>query len=157
MSDRVDIDIVLDSGCKKNKVTIYAKEKDEQVNRIIEAIEDVVGNKYPSILGYIDDRMERISQKDILRGYIHGRKIYICTKDNTYTVNKTLSELEDILNPESFIRISQSEIINVYKATSFEFSKAGTVGIKMENGDMTWVARRRVKAIKEFLNKPNRQ
>jgi DNA-binding LytR/AlgR family response regulator len=56
-----------------------------------------------------------------------------------------------MLNPDRFLRISQSEIINLYKARCFKFDRAGTINIELENGDVTWVSRSRVKAIKNLI------
>ncbi len=66
---------------------------------------------------------------------------------------KTLSGLEEILNSERFFRISQSEIVNLYKVKGFDMSVSGTVGVEFDNGNRSWVARSRVKLIKEKLCK----
>ena len=114
-------------------------------------METISENDYPTIAGYNDDRIEFLSQRDIVRVFTEGRKIVIQTDAGQYYSNKTLSGVEDVLNPDRFIRISQSEIINLYKVKCFKFDSAGTIGIELENGSRTWVARSRVRAVKEMI------
>ena len=75
------------------------------------------------------------------------------TENGEYDSNKTLSYLEMQLNPDRFIRISRFEIVNIRKIARFDFSVAGTVHIVFDNGNVTWAARRYVRAIQEALNR----
>lgn len=151
MNNMVDIDVIIDDSYTDPKVAIYTKSRTRQVENIISAVENVSENDYPTLAGYNDDRIEFLSQRDIVRVFTEGRKIVIQTDAGQYYSNKTLSGIGDVLNPDRFIRISQSEIINLYKVKCFEFNSAGTIGIELENGCKTWVARRRVKAIRELI------
>ena len=151
MKNMVDIDVIIDDSYTDPKVSIYTKSKTRQVANIISAVENVSENDYPTLAGYNDDRIEFLSQRDIERVFTEGRKIVIQTDAGQYYSNKTLSGIEDVLNPDRFIRISQSEIINLYKVKCFEFNSAGNIGIELENGCKTWVARRCVKAIRELI------
>ena len=65
--------------------------------------------------------------------------------------NENLSRLEEDLNPSRFVRISQSEIINIYKVKRFDINIAGTIGVEFENGTKSWASRSCVKTLKEFL------
>lgn len=151
MKNMVDIDVIIDEKYNDPKVTIQTKARTRQVENIITAVETVSENDYPTLAGYNDDRIEFLSQRDIVRAFTEGRKIVIQTDAGQYYSNKTMSGVEDILNPDRFIRISQSEIINLYKVRCFEFNAAGTIGIELENGSRTWVARSRVKAVREMI------
>ena len=75
----------------------------------------------------------------------------IQTENEAYTVKRTLAGLEDVLNASRFLRISQSEIINLYKVKSFDFNLAGTIGVEFDCGIKSWVSRSRVKQIKALL------
>ncbi len=99
------------------------------------------------------DGLEFISQRDIVRAYTLGRKVMIETEDITYTVRKSLSRLEEDLDPSRFIRISQSEIINIYRVKCFDINIAGTIGVEFENGTKSWASRSCVKAIKELISR----
>ena len=152
MNNMVDIDVIIDENYIEPKVNILTKSKTKQVESIINSIENAQENEYPYLTGYIDGKAEFISQRDIVRVYIENRKIIIETAEKLYYTKKNLTMLESILNPSRFVRISQSEIINLYKVIHFEFNIAGTIGVKMENSKKTWVARSRVKSIKNIIN-----
>ena len=151
MNNMVDIEIVIDENYPEPKVTIHTKEKTKQVENIIYAIENVSENDFPVISAYGDDGIEFISQRDIIRVYTQGRKVLLRTLKGEYSVRKTLSGIEEDLNPSRFIRISQSEIINIYKVKNFDINIAGTIGVEFEDGTKSWASRSCVKAIKEIL------
>lgn len=155
MNNMVDIDVIIDEKYIEPKVNILTKSKTKQVESIINSIENAQENEYPYLTGYIDGKAEFISQRDIIRVYIENRKIIIETAEKLYYTKKNLTMLESILNPSRFVRISQSEIINLYKVIHFEFNIAGTIGVEMENSKKTWVARSRVKSIKNIINNGN--
>ena len=151
MKNMVDIDVIIDEKYNDPKVTIQTKARTRQVENIITAVETVSENDYPTLAGYNDDRIEFLSQRDIVRAFTEGRKIVIQTDAGQYYSNKTMSGVEDILNPDRFIRISQSEIINLYKVKRFDVNLAGTIGVEFDCGIKSWASRSRVKQIKEFL------
>jgi len=122
-------------------------------NSIVDAIENVAENEYPILAGYVDNNAYFIFQRDIIRAHIESRKVILETEEGTYNVRKSLVALENILNPTRFVRISQSEIINIYKVERFEFDIAGTIGVVFENGEKTWVSRSRVSNLKDIINK----
>lgn len=151
MKNMVDIDVVINKKYTNPKVSIFTKSRTEQVENIIYAIENASENDFPMVPGYINDRVELLSQRDIIRAYTQGRKVMVQTENEIYTVKKTLSALEHELNTERFIRISQSEIINLYKVKCFDVTVVGTIGIEFDNGIQSWASRSRVKAIKDLL------
>ena len=75
----------------------------------------------------------------------------IQTETDSYIVKNTLIALEEILDPERFIRISQSEIINFYKVKGFDINIKGSIGIQFDNGIKSWVSRRYLKKIRDVL------
>ena len=153
MRNVVDIEIVLDDRYEDLKVTIRTREKTQQVENIITAIEEASQNEFPMILAYLGEKIGTLFQRDIFRAYTQGRKVMVQTKDETFSVKKTLSALEEDLNSGRFLRISQSEIINLSKVKCFDINIPGTVGIEFDNGHKSWAARSRVRTIKDMLQK----
>ena len=149
MKNMVDIEVVIDERFKDPRVTIQTKEKTGQVENIIYAIENVSESDFPAVPAFLDEKIELLSQRDIVRVYTQGRKVMVQTEDKIYTVKKSLSALEEDLNSGRFIRISQSELINLYKVKKFDITMVGTIGIEFDNGTKSWAARSRVKAIKD--------
>ncbi len=153
MKKMVEIDVVFDENRVDPYVMIRTKERTRQVDNIIEAIESASENDFPVIPASDGDRIELLSQRDIVRVYTQGRKLIVQTDEGDYFVNRSLYSVGELLNPERFVQISQSEIINLYKVKCFEINVMGTIGIEFENGAKSWVSRSRVKAIKELLQK----
>ncbi|RKM61376.1 LytTR family transcriptional regulator [Butyrivibrio sp. CB08] len=153
MSDLLDIKLIIDKACEKLTVTIRNKERNDDVEGVIAAIEAYANKKIPMIPAYFKNSVVMLPQGQIFRLYISNRKVMIRTSGRVYEVRKNLSELEKTLDQDRFVRISQSEIINIRKVKRFDFSAVGTIGVEMENGESTWVARRRVRDVKNVLMK----
>lgn len=151
MKEMVEIEVILDEKYVDPYVTIRTKTNTQQVENIICAIEDASHSDFPQIAAVKDDAVVFVSQRDIVRVHTEGRKIVLQTEDEVYTVKRTLAGLEDVLNSTRFLRISQSEIINIYKVKCFDFNLAGTVGVEFDCGIKSWVSRSRVKQIKALL------
>ncbi len=151
MADMVDINVIIDENYIDPKIDIYTKSETEQVENIINAIENVSRNSYPPIAAHENGVLKIISQRDIYRIRTENRDIILDTADNSYVVKGTLSRFEEQLDKERFFRISQSEIINLYKVSSFDFNLSGTVGVLFDNGRRSYVARRCVKSLRDKL------
>ena len=74
------------------------------------------------------------------------------TAERIYETKKPLYGIEEILDKKRFIRISQSETVNIKRVKNFDFSVAGTIGLELENGETTWVSRRRIKDVRTLLS-----
>ncbi len=153
MKEVIDIDVVLDSRYKEPKVTIYTDKRTEETERIIDAIENAGYSAYPPISAMDGSTALVIHQRSITRAVVDRRSTLIYCEEGTFTVKKTLSEIEGVLNPDRFVRISQSEIINLRKVKCFDLSVLGTIGIEFDDGARSWVARRYVKQLRETLSR----
>ena len=151
MKSMVEIEVVINEKYIDPKVTIQTKANTTQVENIIYAIENASENDFPHIVANDNDKMAFISQRDIVRIYTEGRRIFLQTEDATYTIKRTLAGLEEDLNPDRFLRISQSEIINLYKVKRFDIGVSGTIGIEFDCGIKSWASRSRMKQVREML------
>lgn len=153
MKNPVHIEIQTDPRCHDPEVVIRTDRKTQRVEDIIHAIEACWDSSYPLIAGYRGNKMELLSQREILRVYAEARKVKIRTDGGVYDSRKSLTYLETVLNPDRFIRISRFEIANIRKIARFDFSMAGTVHIIFDDGSVTWAARRYVRVIQQALNR----
>ncbi len=151
MKDMVEIEVILDEHYVDPRVTIRTRVNTPLVENIIIAIENVSNSEYPQIAAMIDNSLVFISQRDIVRVYTEGRRVLLQTEDETYNLKGSLSAIEDALNRTRFLRISQSEIINIYKVRHFDFNLTGTIGVEFDCGIKTWASRSRIRDIKELL------
>ena len=151
MKDMVEIEVILDEQYVDPRVTIKTRANTPQVENIIIAIENASNSDFPQIAVTKDNNLIFVSQRDIVRVHTEGRKVILETEDDAYTVRGTLTGLEDVLNRSRFLRISQSEIINLFKVRHFDFNLSGTIGVEFDCGVRTWASRSRVKQIKELM------
>nr|WP_272595724.1 LytTR family DNA-binding domain-containing protein [Paenibacillus apiarius] len=89
--------------------------------------------------------------RKIVRIYTERKKVFVQTADGTYTVRSRLYELEEKLNSQLFVRISNSEIINIKMIINMDISITGTIGILLRGDIKTYASRRYVSKIKKLL------
>ena len=77
-------------------------------------------------------------------------KVIAAAEDGEYALRLRLYELEPRLRRD-FVRISNSEIINLKKAKRFDLSMSGTICVSMSDGSVSYVSRRYVSKIKTVL------
>ncbi|MBQ9136872.1 MAG: LytTR family transcriptional regulator [Lachnospiraceae bacterium] len=144
----MQIEIKIDSACKEPKIIIVADKMSEEVNAVVAKLSEEV----PQMLaGFKEDTLKILEQTDIFRIYANGGKVYAVTTDGEYTLRLRLYELEERLDKHSFVRISNSEIINLKKVKSFDLSFSGTICVSLSDGTVTYVSRRFVAKIKQVL------
>ena len=103
------------------------------------------------ISGSKDEKIEVIEEAQLIRVYANAGKIFAVTKKGEYTLRLRLYEIEKRLNPYQFVRISNSEIINLKQVQHFDLSFTGTICVRLSNGTITYVSRRYVPKIKKIL------
>lgn len=130
------------------EVHLCVKEKNREATEAYEAIEKLFELR---IVGYKGPESELLSPTEIVRIYSENKKVFARTAENTFEVRDRLYVLEAQLEKQKFVRISNSELVNVQQIEKFDMSYAGTIQVRMKNGDVTYVSRRFVRKIKEVL------
>lgn len=87
----------------------------------------------------------------MIRIYLNSGKVVAVTDKGEYVLRLRLYEIENLLLTDQFIRISNSEIINLKKVNNFDLSFTGTICVKLSNGITTYVSRRYVPKLKKIL------
>ena len=141
-------EIQIDPSYPEPKVIILTAEITDDVNDLTKKLRETS----PSVLsGFKDEKIEILEPSDLLRIYASGGKVIAVTGRGEYTLRLRLYEVEERLKPDIFVRISNSEIINLQKVKNFDLSIAGTISIKMSDGTTSYVSRRFVTKIKKIL------
>lgn len=145
---KVQIEIKIDSSYAEPKIIILTAAVTEDVNKIVAKL----SKETPQIIsGSKNEKVEVIEQGDLIRVYANAGKVYAVTDKGEYTIRLRLYEMEERLNFNQFVRISNSEIINLKKVENFDLSFTGTICVKLVNGTTTYVSRRYVSKIKTIL------
>ena len=142
------VEIKIDNTCKEPKLIVVTDKMTDEINAMIRKISE----ESPQILsGFRNDTLEILEQSDILRLYTSAGKVFAATDKGEYTLRLRLYELEERLDKKYFVRISNSEIINLKKVKNFDLSFTGTICVSMSDGTITYVSRRYVSKIKQVL------
>ncbi|MGN0651142.1 MAG: LytTR family DNA-binding domain-containing protein [Oscillospiraceae bacterium] len=144
----MDIEIKIDHEYKLPKVIVLTDKVTDEVNAIISRLSE----EAPKVItGFREDMLRIIEPDEIKRIYSSSGKVYAETADGVYTLRQRLYEMEERLDNSRFVRISNSEIINLQKVKSFDMNLVGTICVSFTDCGATYVSRRYVTKIKKIL------
>ena len=104
-----------------------------------------------SVMAYSDGQVIPIGSSDIIRIFAQNQGVYVTTAGGVYRLRERLYELEEKLDTSRFLRISNSEIVNLRKIQRMDTSLTGTVKMYLDENIETYVSRRYVTRIKKAL------
>ena len=100
---------------------------------------------------YKDHNLYILNQDEIESIYSENGKVYVRYANEVYSTKNRLYEIENLLDNNSFIRISNSEIINFDKVKNIDFKIIGTLIFNFKSGNKAYSSRRYIPKIKKFL------
>lgn len=144
----MQIEIKTDDSYIEPKIIILTASITEEINNIVQKLS--VDNSH-IITGNKNGKIEVLEQNDLIRIFSCNNKVFALTNNGEYLLRFRLYEMEEKLDPSQFVRISNSEIINLKKVKNFDLNFTGTICVKLINGTVTYVSRRYVSKIKKIL------
>ena len=145
------VGINIDRSVEEVEVLITAQEQSRTVNALYEHIVEFDKKSLETLTAYSDDIAKIVNVTDVFRIYMGNQKAYIQTHQGEYAIRYRLYELEAALDKKQFLRISNSEIINVKKIRDIDLSLIGRICIRFEDNTQTYVSRRYIPKIKKSL------
>lgn len=143
----MQIEVKIDPFCPEPKIIILTDKMTDEVNAALKRLSEA-----PQVLlGSKDGILEVLEQQDVFRIYAYGGKVMAETARGEYRLRQRLYELEERLDKSVFVRISNSEMINLKKVRGFDLRLTGTICVSMTNGTVTYVSRRYITKIKQVL------
>ena len=85
------------------------------------------------------------------RKFAPSKLVFACTAKERLSLEKSLGELETMLQPVGFLRISRSELVNLEMVRELAPYFSGTWRVKLANGEERDVSRERAKRLKEAM------
>lgn len=142
---RVHLNII--ETLKPNFIEMNVAEKNKDIIDIVEYIE----GKFSTLKVKNGDKDMIIKVKTVSRIFSAAKKIYVENiEKQDFTSSVRLYQFEIEL-PKNFVRISNTEIINLEHTEKFQLTKSGVIEIELKNGTVTSSSRRYLKSIKERL------
>lgn len=144
MKVRLDID----KQYAEEQIIIEAPTLSPRVQKVKDFVQSL--EQKETLKGKFQDQVFLIEIQKIQRIYIENRKVLAETDGRTYALDIRLYQAVEIL-PDSFIQISQSEIVNIDAISHLKLTSNGLIEIYLKNDSYTYSSRRYLKAIKEKL------
>ncbi len=144
----MQVEIKLDGSYTDPKAIILTASMTEEVSSAVKKLSE---EPPPLLLGYKGEMIEILEENDLIQMYANSGKVFAVTQQGEYVLRLRLYELEKRLPANQFVRISNSEIINLKKADHFDLSFTGTICVQLINDAITYVSRRYVSKLKKIL------
>lgn len=142
------IEVRINKQCAETKIIIVAERMTEEITALMQRLSYEAPQ---GIVGFDGDDVLLLEPSDIIRIYAAVGKVFAVTDKKEFVLRLRLYEAEEKLSAKGFVRISNSEIINIKKAKKFDLSMVGTICVSLSNGDVSYVSRRYVTKIKKIL------
>lgn len=147
-----------DKNIKEEKVDIHFT----NMRPVIKQLIDTVKSERPTLSGRPADEDLDDGEKIILDAkeiyYLDhvDRKLFAYTKDGVFRIMNTLANCEEMLWNYGFVRVSKSNLINIYKIKQLKPDTNMKVYASFDNGDRICINRSYNKSFKEYLQRMRR-
>lgn len=143
------VELHIDPQLKQPKAVICAPETTPEVLALMERLRREGTSS--AFTAFRDNEAVMLSMADILRFFTDGKGVSCQTEKGVFTVRQRLYELEEEFQGTRFVRVSNSEIVNLDRVTALDLSITGTIRITLAGGVTAYASRRYVKKIKEAV------
>lgn len=144
----MEVEIKLEPGRSEPKIMILTGEMTAAISDLARRL---TAGELRFLPGYRSGEVLLIDPAQVTRIWAEGQTVLARTERSTVTLKMRLYELEERLAGTSFLRVSHSEIVNFDHVKSLDFSMAGTISLRLDNGDSAFVSRRNMGRIKIYL------
>lgn len=96
------------------------------------------GRKYPDRIGSkVGDRVELIDLSRVTHFYAEDKLTYAATEAKAFIVDETISDLEQRLDPDRFLRIHRATLVNLAYVGELYTYFAGKLILRLKDGKRT--------------------
>ena len=152
------LNLFQDENLKEEKVDIHYT----NMRPVIKQLIDTVKSERPTLSGRpadedIDDGEEIILDAKEIYYLDHvDRKLFAYTKDGVFRIMNTLANCEEMLWNYGFVRVSKSNLINIYKIKHLKPDLNMKVYAFFDNGERICINRSYKKSFNEYLQQMKR-
>ena len=143
----MDVEIEQVGRERKEQVLIRCHAVTEEVREIAAFVKSRQG----SLTGTKDSRQYEIAVSDIYYFESVDGKTFLYTKDQVYETSYRIYELESMLRPKNFLRVSKSMLLNLMKIRSIQPALNGRFAAVLLSGEEVIISRSYVKGLKAAL------
>ncbi len=143
----MDVKIRQIGAGEQEEVLICCRKITEEVREIAAFIRSRQG----SLSGMQDDKQYEIPVSEMYYIESVDGKTFLYTKAQVYETSYRIYELEDLLRPKHFLRVSKSMLLNLMKIRSIRPGLNGRFVAVLQSGEEAIISRSYVKALKSAL------
>lgn len=144
----LDVEIKLEAGRDTPKVIILTGELTEAISDLARRLSAGETRFLP---GWKDGQIFLVDPAQVRRIWAEGQQVLARTEEATTVLRTRLYELEERLSGGPFLRVSHGEMVNFDHVKSLDLSMAGSISLRLDNGDTAFVSRRNMSRIKRYL------
>ena len=140
--------------CEKPYCVIHTAKETEGINAVVQKITQMDENgASAAVAGWDGDYCIQVKQNELLRIYSMDKKVYLeCeSEEEPLLLKMRLYEFEELAERcgwTDFIRISNTDIVNLSKVQKFDMSFSGIIKVIYGNEKVAIVSRRYMNKIK---------
>lgn len=127
------------------EIHICSSENTAEIRKLYHTVKEAVEE---NLVAYQDKESVSIKCSDVIRIFSANKLVYLETAEGQYRIKERLYEMEEKLEKTKFVRISNSEIVNLKKIKRMDTSITGTIKMYLQGDIETYVSRRCVSKIK---------
>ena len=142
------VEIIIKPELIEPEVDIYTPEITKEIQKLAERINS---GQNRILTGTKDQKIFILNPEEIYSFYSENQKVFAKTEGGSVWVKLKLYELEEMLRGTSFVRVSNSSIVNIEKIKDLQLSYSGIIEINFKNEEKEFVSRRYVPKIKKYL------
>lgn len=121
------------------------------VTEEVREIETFVKSRQGCLTGVAEQKRYEIAVTDVCYVESVDGKTFLYTKDRVYETACRIYELEELLRPKHFLRISKPMLVNLMKIQSIQPAFNGRFLAVLNSGEKIIISRNYVKALKAAL------
>ena len=146
---RVHVRFEAREGSDDIDVVFRASDNDEQVASLMSRVRDPLAGIWRA--SDAAGVQVTVPEDHIISVSADNKRLRIVCEEGPLWTKMPLRDAEGVLDPNTFLRISRYEIVNLNKVRRFEFTRTGVLRVEMEGGYETWASRRFIPAIRRRL------
>jgi DNA-binding LytR/AlgR family response regulator len=117
----------------------------------VREIEAFVKSRQGSLTGQRDEKQYEVAVSELYYIESVDGKTFLYTRDAVYETPYRIYELESLLKPKAFLRISKSMLLNLMKIRSIQPAFNGRLTAVLNSGEEVIISRSYVKDLKSAL------
>ena len=144
------ISLKINSKYEVPEIHICGSENTAEIRKLYHTVKEAVEE---NLVAYQDKEAVFIRCGDVIRIFSSSKFVYLETADGQFRIKERLYEMEEKLDKTKFVRISNSEIVNLKKIKRLDTSVTGTIKMYLQSDIETYVSRRCISKIKAAFEK----